>query len=145
MENFRGRIEGGPFELTASDVRRIRDLMGLLAGDPRLAETAQVFLAATAVTDAAVVSIAEAQEETRLWSLLFLQFTQASGRLRFDITGGNPTAAGRGIQIPSGGGEFLLRGTENIRRFRLITETGELANFSGILFQAPAFPNRAGY
>lgn len=114
----------------------IIQLLRLIAGDPILAERAQLLIDATTVTDAAIVTIPETQDFARTYSTMVLRFTVASGNGRYDITGGNPTQT-RGVQIPTGGGELTIRGAENIRRFRVIGEVGQVLNFSGFLFSSP--------
>jgi hypothetical protein len=67
---------------------------------------------------------------------MLIQFTQASGSLRYNISGRQPTAGGRGFQFPSGGGMLEINGAENIRNFMVIAETGQTGDFVPMLFKA---------
>lgn len=128
--------------LYAPGILRAVELLELIAGKPTVVERAQFLIDAIAITDAAVVSLGEeAANPTKTWAVAVIQFTQASGAGRYDITGGQPTAGGRGVQIPSGGGQLVIRGAENIRRFLVIGETGAVLEMSGFLFTSPVWAN----
>ncbi len=115
------------------------DLLKFMAGSPDVAERA-VFLsdstALTALGDPIPAVAGVSDDMSQVFTSMLIQFTQASGSLRYDITGRGPTAAGRGFQFPSGGGLLQVIGAQNIRNFRLIAETGQVANFTVMLFKA---------
>lgn len=122
-------------------IQTIISLLRLTANDPSQAERCVFTSAPTAVTATAIVTIAQAQDRSKTYSTLILWFTSGSGSGRRTIDGSQPTAAGtQGVQIPAGGGQYTIRGAENIRNFQLIAETGQSMSFTAELFQAATFP-----
>lgn len=115
---------------------KVVKLLRYLAGDPATSDRAVFLSDPVAVTDTAVSLIEEAQDLSQDFALAQIQFTETSGTGRFDLTGGNPNAAGtRGMQIPAGGGTMNIRGAWNIRNFRVIGETGNALSFTVMLFK----------
>lgn len=127
---------GGIFSQMLKALKGIWATLAYMGGDPERAERAILLSDAIPVTDTALAFYEEAIDRSKTYSTMILQFTQASGSLRYDITGRNPTAAGRGFQFASGGGPLTIRGAENIRNFRVIAETGQSGNFTAMLFKA---------
>ncbi len=127
---------GGLWSRIAKTLVSILDTLRYMGGDPERAERAIFLGDAQAVTDTAITFVEQAVDRSQVWSTMILQFTQASGSLRYDITGRGPTAAGRGFQFASGGGPLTIVGAENIRNFRVIAETGQAGNFTPMLFKA---------
>ena len=118
-----------------SIAKSILEKLRYVAGDPEVAERAVFLGDAQAVTDAAVVVVEQAIDRSQVYSTLLIQFTQASGAVRYNITGRAPTQT-RGLQFPAGGGMLEIGGAENIRNFQVICEAGVTANFTPMLFKA---------
>lgn len=122
--------------ISAPALGKIVRLLRLIGGDPALSDRAVFLGTPVAVVDTAVSVIDEAQDESQEWSIAMLQFTAGSGLGRYDPTGGQPTATGsRGLQFASGGGMMIIRGVWNIRKFRIIAETGNAMSFTPLLFK----------
>lgn len=113
-------------------------LLKLQAGDPATVDRAIAFEQGD-VTDAAVERIDRLAADTEAWSILYIQFSQPSGTGRYLITGTNPTAAGFGMPILSGGSQLIIRGVDNINNFRMIAETGQTMQYNALLFKAQAW------
>ncbi len=129
----------GLFSRIAAGIAKLVELIKYIAGAPDVAERATFLSDSTALTAAGdplapVPGVSD--DRSQVFTSMDIQFTQASGSLRYDFTGRGPTAAGRGFQFPSGGGMLSVSGAENIRNFRLICETGQLANFTVILYKS---------
>jgi hypothetical protein len=123
-------------------LREVIDLLRLSAGDPTLAERNVRTAGNVAITDTAIVDGATQPwgDLSQIYSTMIVTFTQASGRLRYSIDGENPQPDGSsGVQIASGGGIYTIRGSENIRSFKVVGETGQSGNATFQLFQAPGF------
>src|SRR5688572_12834731 len=88
-------------------------LLKLQAGDPATVDRALAYEQGD-VTDVEVSIIERLRADTEAWSILFIQFSQTSGTGRYLITGGNPSAAGEGMPILSGGSQLIIRGVDNI-------------------------------
>jgi hypothetical protein len=113
-------------------------LLKLMAGDPTTIDRAMEYSQGT-VTDTAVTAIARVQSQSENFSILLIQFSETSGTGRFLVTGANPTAAGFGMPILSGGTTLTIRGVDNINQFRMIAETGQTMEFNALLFKAQAW------
>lgn len=77
------------------------------------------------VTDAAVFRLPQAVAENTAFSFMVVALDIASGSGRYTIDASNPTAAGRGIEVPAGGSVIYIEGSDNIKNFGLIGETGQ--------------------
>lgn len=113
----------------------ILEKLRYVAGDPESVERAVFLTDEQAVTDAAVSFVEQAVDRSQVWSTMLIQFTEASGALRYNVTGREPTQT-RGLQFPTGGGTLEINGAENIRNFRVICEAGNTAAFVALLFKA---------
>ena len=113
-------------------------LLKLIAGDPTTVDQALVYEQGT-VTDTVAVAIQRVQAQIENYSILIVAFSETSGRGRYLPTGSSPTAAGVGMPILSGGAVIIVRGTDNINRFRMIAETGQTMEYNALLFQAQAW------
>lgn len=116
----------------------IIELLKLLAGDPTTVDRALYYEQGT-VTDTDVSTIQRVQSQAEEYSILLLQFSETSGRGRYLITGANPSAAGVGMPIISGGTQLTIRGVDNINNFRMISETGQTMEYNALLFKAQAW------
>lgn len=124
--------------LFAPGIGEIIELLKLTAGDPSKADKAIAFEQGT-VTDTAVSTVLRLAAQAEVWSILMIQFSEASGRGRFLITGANPSAAGFGMPILSGGTLLTIKGVDNINNFRMIAETGQSMEFNALMFKAQAW------
>jgi hypothetical protein len=121
--------------LHAPALKEMVELLRLLAGDPKTIDKAQYFEQGL-VTDTAVSFIQRVASYSEEYSILMVQFSETSGRGRFDMTGGDPTAAGRGMPILAGGSLIVVRGVDNINRFKMIAEVGQSMQYNALLFKA---------
>jgi len=128
--------------LTSKAIAAIVDQLDrFITNDSRLRRTQS--LNATAIkffgqgVEAAGVvrTITEARGGANIFSFAVLITDENSGRGRYTIHGEEPTAAGRGFPIPSGGTVIEISGWENIRNFKWINETGETLNWTYGAFQ----------
>jgi hypothetical protein len=116
----------------------IIELLKLNAGDPAKADKA-LFYEQNTVADTAVVKLTRTQAQAENYSILIVTFSETSGRGRYQITGSDPTAAGVGMPIISGGSTLTIRGIDNINNFRMIAETGQAMQYNALLFKAQAW------
>src|SRR5262245_37901885 len=100
--NLIGRVPG---------LNEIIRLLRLQAGDPATVCRAIAYEQGDEV-DTAVSRINRLAADTEAWSILFIQFSQPSGTGRYLVTGTNPTAAGFGMPILSGGSTLIIRGVD---------------------------------
>lgn len=115
-------------------------LLRLTAGDPSQTDKA-VFYEQATVGATSVVRIARVAAAAESFSILMITFSETSGRGRYQITGGEPTAAGVGMPIISGGTTLIIKGVDNINNFRMIAETGQTMEYNALLFKAQAWMN----
>lgn len=115
-------------------------LLRLTAGDPSQTDKA-VFYEQATVTAAAVVRISRVAAAAESFSILMITFSETSGRGRYQITGGEPTAAGVGMPIISGGTTLIIKGVDNINNFKMVAETGQTMEYNALLFKAQAWMN----
>lgn len=116
----------------------IIELLRLSAGDPSKTDKA-LFYEQGSVADTAVSVITRVASQAESYSVLIVQFSETSGRGRYQITGANPTAAGVGMPIISGGSQLTIRGVDNINNFKMIAETGQAMQYNALLFKAQAW------
>lgn len=127
-------------EFYSPGLEQIVALLQLAAGDPSKSDKA-MFFEQGPVSDLAVTRIARVAAATESYSILMIQFSETSGRGRFQITGAPPTAAGVGMPIISGGSTITIRGVDNINNFQMIAETGQAMEYNALLFKAQAWMN----
>jgi len=113
-------------------------LLELQAGDPATTDKAIVY-EQVPVIDTVIAVISRLQAKTEVWSILYIQFSTASGTGRYLIDGSDPTAAGRGVPILAGGSQLIIRGVDNINNFKMIAETGQVMQANCLLFKSPAW------
>ena len=123
------------FQLYSAGLADAVKLLQLLTGDPRFVDTALLY-EQLAITDAAIVVIPRVQSQSIIYSIAEIQFSETSGRGRYLMTGGLPTAAGFGMPIVSGGTRLVIRGAENLTKFAMIAEAGETMEANITLFKA---------
>lgn len=80
------------------------------------------------LTDSVIVTIPEANGGD-WYSKLTVCFADTAGRLRFTTNGTPPKATGSGIPFMAGGGYLEIFGMNRIKKFQMICETGQSANF----------------
>jgi hypothetical protein len=116
----------------------IIQLLRLSAGDPAKTDKA-LFYEQGNVVDTAITVVARVQAQAESYSIMIIQFSETSGRGRYQMTGANPTAAGVGMPIISGGTQLTIRGVDNINNFKMIAETGQAMQYNALLFKAQAW------
>lgn len=82
-----------------------------------------------------IVNISQAQDGSVKFSYLVVMFDESAGRGRYTIHGQPPTKGGFGFPIPSGYSTVTVHGSENIRAFQMIAQTGYTLPFSWGLFR----------
>lgn len=87
------------------------------------------------LTDAAIIDIPEARSGQETFYSCSVMFQSTAGSGRYTVNGTPPKATGTGLPIPSGGGQLTISGMDNIRKFRMIAETGQTLNFVYQLFK----------
>lgn len=80
------------------------------------------------LTASAIVKIPEAQQQETFYQVQVF-FPTSAGSARYTLNGVVPTAGGNGIPIPSGGYTLTITGSDNIKNFQMICETGQTALF----------------
>lgn len=86
------------------------------------------------LTPAVAVDVPLARNRTVAYSWLVIVFDSTAGSGRYSFAN-NQSAAGGGFEIPSGGGPLTVFGSEQIRNFKMIAETGQTLPFTYGLFQ----------
>jgi hypothetical protein len=110
-------------------------LLNLIAGDPQQVDKA-IFFEQGTVVDTAVTVIGRVQARAENYSILQIQFSSTSGLGRWLCTGADPSAAGFGMPILSGGAFLEIRGVDNIENFKMIAETGQTMQYNALLYKA---------
>jgi hypothetical protein len=87
------------------------------------------------VNDAGTFQVPGTDNMAILYSMLVVATDEASGRGRYLSSGRRPTATGQGIPWPSAGASVTIRGNDQIRKFQIIAETGQVLNVWWGLFQ----------
>lgn len=137
-----GIISGGFLEAVVSRLEAVVEALRLFVeNDFQLRKTqsensplASGFQQGTAasgqITDTAVVVFNAAADGTRKFSYIEVLIETTAGACRYTLDASAPTAAGRGHQIPAGGGNLTIPGAENVKNFKIICETGAVAPYT---------------
>src|SRR5687767_12250712 len=139
MEEFRATIDAGkPIGLLEAIVKWLQlvgeDPLSIRENRSRQAARVAAKLQGT-MTDAAILTVPRASQGTEVYSFLIIIFETTAGSGRYWTDGENPTAAGSGIQIPSGGAVIEIEGHEQIKNFKAIGETGQTLPFVWQLYR----------
>jgi len=86
--------------------------------------------AATQITDAAITRFDAAQTGTQKFSYIEVLIEDTAGACRYTLDASSPSAAGRGHKVPAGGANLTIPGSENVKNFKIIAETGAVAPFT---------------
>jgi hypothetical protein len=127
------------FQLDAKPLMEL--LRGFIFGnkETRLANAvnaAQIVKEANAtVTSAAIFTIPGTDNMQQQFSVLIVVTDEVSGKGRYTTSGRQPTAAGAGAPLTSGGAFTTIFGNDAIRKFQLIAETGNTLNVWYGLYQ----------
>lgn len=132
-----GIISGGFLEAVVSRLEAVVEALKLFVeNDYQLRQTqsensplASGFQQGT-IVDTAVTTFDAAQSGTRKFSYVEVLVETTAGACRYTLDASAPTAAGRGHQIPAGGGNLTIPGAENVKNFKIICETGATAAFT---------------
>jgi hypothetical protein len=87
------------------------------------------------VTDAAIFTIPGTDNMQQQFSSLVFATDEISGKGRYLTSGRQPTAAGQGVPVPTGGALAEITGNDQIRKFQIIGETGQTLNLWYGVFQ----------
>jgi hypothetical protein len=119
-----------------------RELLALMRSDAALRELQGANAARACYFDAQTLgstteyTITQARSGSEIFYQLVIMFHETAGRGNYRLdnaTLGTGTVAG--IPIPSGGGQLVITGNDNIRNFSMLAEAGQTLPFARYLFK----------
>ncbi len=78
----------------------------------------------------AITRFDAAQTGVQKFSYIEVLIEDTAGSCRYTLDTSDPSAAGRGHKVPAGGSTLTIPGSENVKNFKIIAETGNTAAFT---------------
>ncbi len=134
-----GILAGNFLDNTLAGLQTVVELLTrFVRGDQQLrdeqsanAPLAQGFQQGTIIATA-ITRFDAAQSGVTKFSYAVILLEDTAGECRYTLDTSDPSAAGRGHQVPSTGNGFTLTipGAENVKNFKIIAATGQTAAFT---------------
>jgi hypothetical protein len=132
-----GIISGGFLDTTVQRLGEVAEALRLFVeNDLKLRRTqaenspiASGFQQGT-IADTAVTRFDAAQSGAQKFSYIEVLIEDTAGSCRYTLDTSDPSAAGRGHKVPAGGSTLTIPGSENVKNFKIIAETGNTAAFT---------------